>query len=138
MVGRFQNPFGAEPGMIALPQAAALHGSSTEPAKSQVIHRMRFATRQLCSRTHAALQESTCQLHSARQKRKGAGAMQGLQALIWTGVLVIGLPLISQGADYYRCLDDQGQVSFSDQRCPNGERLRLEPANSLPAPSIQY
>ncbi|HTN31393.1 MAG TPA: DUF4124 domain-containing protein [Pseudomonas sp.] len=64
--------------------------------------------------------------------------MQGLQALIWTGVLVIGLPLISQGADYYRCLDDQGQVSFSDQRCPNGERLRLEPANSLPAPSIQY
>ena len=61
--------------------------------------------------------------------------MQGLHALIWGGLLLAGLPLTSQGADYYRCLDEQGRVSFSDQSCLNGERLRLEPANSLPAPA---
>lgn len=62
--------------------------------------------------------------------------MQGLHALIW-GVLLVGVPLTSQGANYYRCVDAQGRVSFSDHGCPNGEALRLQPANSLPAPSPQ-
>jgi hypothetical protein len=61
--------------------------------------------------------------------------MQGLHALMTGALLLIGLPLTSQGADYYRCLDEQGRASFSDRGCPNGEALRLGPANSLPTPA---
>jgi hypothetical protein len=70
-------------------------------------------------------------------KNEGAGIMQGLHAVMTGALLLIGLPLTSQGADYYRCLDEQGRVSFSDQSCLNGERLRLGPANGLPAPAAR-
>lgn len=63
--------------------------------------------------------------------------MHGLYAAFWGSLLAMSLPLSGHAADYYRCIDNQGRVSFSDQGCTNGEALDLQPANSLPSPASQ-
>ena len=55
--------------------------------------------------------------------------------IVAQGFLLIGLPLATPAAEYFRCVDEQGHIAFSDQSCPNGERLVVEAANRLPAPS---